>query len=293
MAQSKIEWTDRSDWNPLRGCSRVSAGCVNCYAEIMAARFSRIIDNQPQWGHGYAEIVQTPSGPDHRWTGRVEVMWDRLSLPLRWKTPARIFASSTSDFFHEKLTLTECATLYGYSIAAHHLRGHTLQILTKRAARAAFMMNTEEFWEIANSTANQLVMDRTDPLDRRQGDARATLEDYGPDHPPPGIHFGTSVEDQAAALDRLPLLVETPAVVRWVSFEPLIGPVLADEWMDRIDWAVVGGESGPGARDNDFLANARSLLEQCRAAGVPFFGKQNFKKGDLPADLQIREFPNA
>ncbi|MFL9829033.1 DUF5131 family protein, partial [Rhodoplanes sp. SY1] len=116
MTKSRIEWTDRSDWNPLRGCTRASHGCGGaggvggCYAEAMAARFS----DPGQWGHGFAE--RTPAGG--RWTGKVAVQWDRLDLPLRWRKPAKIFASSTSDWFHEALPVDEIANLFAVAVAA-------------------------------------------------------------------------------------------------------------------------------------------------------------------------------
>jgi protein gp37 len=300
MTASKIEWTDRSDWNPIRGCTRVSPGCVNCYAEAIAGRFSG--PDQPF--HGYA----TKKGGEARWTGKVEVVWHRETLPLNWTKAARIFASSTSDFFHPGFDLIDVAELFGVMIAAHHLRGHTLQVLTKRADRMREALLREDFWEHANIAAERHVMARTDPLDRRQGDARATLDDYSPDNPPPGIWLGVSVEDQQRAAERVPDLRATPAAVRWISAEPLLGPVDLTDFADgtaldpecwgdcdcdsvfgydpgcrshggdgsltrKIDWVVCGGESGPNARPMhpDW---ARALRDQCAEACVPFFFKQ-------------------
>ncbi len=161
MTRSRIEWTDRSDWNPIRGCTRVSPGCVNCYAEAMAARFS----DPGMWGHGFA--TRTPGGA--RWTGKVEVQWDRLTLPLNWRKPARIFASSTSDWFHQALPMEEIATLTAVAIAAVHLRGHTIQVLTKRADRMRAVTNDPAFWDQVNAEAALHVLDNTDPLARRKG----------------------------------------------------------------------------------------------------------------------------
>ncbi|NIJ18453.1 protein gp37 [Sphingomonas naasensis] len=121
MTESKIEWTDRSDWNPVRGCTRVSPGCGGpgphggCYAEVIAGRFS----DPGQAFHGFAQ--RTSAGG--RWTGRVELMHERLTLPLGWRKPSVIFANSTSDFFHENLSLLDVAQIFGVAIAAHHLRG--------------------------------------------------------------------------------------------------------------------------------------------------------------------------
>ncbi|BBK37745.1 hypothetical protein STAQ_28230 [Allostella sp. ATCC 35155] len=299
MTVSKIEWTDRSDWNPIRGCTRVSPGCGGpgkhggCYAEAIAARFS----DPGQPFHGFAE--RTSSGP--RWTGKVEVQWDRLTAPLGWRKPARIFASSMADWFHEALPAAEIASLFAVAVAAVHLRGHTIQILTKRADRMREILESEAFWGQVNAEAGMHVMERTDPLDRRWGDARATLEEYGPGKPPPGIWLGVSAEDQRRYDERRPQLEATPAAVRFWSLEPLLGGLdlgLADDdecycdfagrgffgSFDRRhaapcpkagqpDWVIAGGESGPRARPvhPDW---ARSIRDQCAAAGVPFFFKQ-------------------
>lgn len=218
-----IEWTDRSDWNPVRGCTRVSPGCGGpgpnggCYAEAMAARFS----DPGMWGHGIAE--RTAAGG--RWTGKVEIQWDRIDLPLRWRRPARIFANSTSDLFHAALSAEEIATIYAVAVAAVHVRGHTLQILTKRPERMREILNSEAFWSQVNAEAGALVMEHTDPLARRSDDARTTLDDYGPQNPPPGIWLGTSTENQPCADERIPELLATPAAVRFVSGEPLLGPL--------------------------------------------------------------------
>lgn len=271
MAESKIEWTDRSDWNPIRGCTRVSPGCGGpgphggCYAEAMAARFS----DPGQWGHGYAE--RTPAGG--RWTGKVELQWDRVELPLSWRKPATIFASSTSDFFHKALIQHDVAHLFGVMIAAHHLRGHTLQVLTKRADRMREWLNDPEFWIIANSFADSYVMDLVDPLDRRRDDARSTLDDYGPDNPPPGIWLGVSVEDQPRADERREDLRATPAATKFVSYEPALGPVDWTGW-EFVDQIISGGESGPKARPShpDWHRGTRDF---CATNGIAYFFKQH------------------
>ena len=126
----KIEWTDRSDWNPIRGCTRVSPGCGGpgtqggCYAEGMAARFSK----PGQWGHGFAEMRN--GAP--RWAGQVELQKDRVALPLSWRKPARVFVSSTSDVFHEALPDKAIDKLFAVMALCPHL---TFQVLTKRPER--------------------------------------------------------------------------------------------------------------------------------------------------------------
>lgn len=293
MGKTSIEWTRGDDgaagsvWNPVRGCSRVSPGCGGanhqggCYAEKIAARFSG--PGQPF--EGFAER----SAHGGRWTGKMAVVWEMVDQPIRWRKPRRIFANSMSDLFHKDLPWEDVATIYGTAIAAVHLRKHTIQILTKRADHMRKLLNDEDFWEIANDTAESLVLEHTDPLARRSDDARATCEDYGPDKPPPGIWLGVSVEDQERADERIPDLLATPAAVRFLSCEPLLGPVDLTKWVrpyedehgpiegtrarPSIDWVISGGESGANSRPAhpDWF---RSLRDQCLAADVPFFFKQ-------------------
>jgi protein gp37 len=363
MTASKIEWTDRSDWNPIRGCTRVSPGCGGpgphggCYAEAMAARFS----DPGQWGHGFAE--RTPKGG--RWTGRVAIQPDRIDLPLRWRAPANIFASSTSDFFHEALSLEDIANLFGVmAVAATKFQGpsdgfdirgswttsdgrevplrwprlrsgpHTFQVLTKRSGKMAAVLNSPRFRTLVARAAYRHARDRVDAGDRHDRIMSGEM------WPLPNVWLGVSVEDQQRADERVPDLLATPAAVRWLSCEPLLGAVdltrickvpqrpgsiragihidalrgrycesgmrYIGEWDINgpypegapslsLDWIVAGGESGPGARGSTAEVEAwmRSLRDQCAAAGVPFFGKQNYRKLPLPDDLLVREFPHA
>ncbi len=286
MAESKIEWTGRSDWNPVRGCTRVSPGCGGpgphggCYAESIASRFS----GPGLAFEGFAEKI---AGKAH-WTGRVEVMWHRLVDPLKWREPATIFALSMSDLFHEKLPVEEIATIYAVMVAAVHVRRHTFQVLTKRSARMREVLNLEAFWKQVNAEAGAHVMECTDVFNRMRGDARATLDEYGPHKPPPGVWLGVSVENQKYADERVPDLLRTPAAVRFLSCEPLLGSIditaicrsQADGFMRPLDgrfrrlhWVIGGGESGPNARP-PMISWARSLRDQCATASVPFFWKQ-------------------
>lgn len=293
MAESThIEWTDAT-WNIVTGCSVVSPGCTNCYAMRLAG--TRLRHHPSRAG------LTNPSNAGPVWNGQTRVNWEWIDQPLSWRRPRQIFVCAHGDLFHETVDADDIAQIYGVMIAAHHLRGHTMQVLTKRSLRARLLLNSEAFWDIANAHADALVLDRVDPLDRRRDDARATLDDYGPDNPPPGIWAGVSVEDQARANERIPDLLATPAAVRWLSCEPLLGSVnlasidlpggwnevfpLGQEWlgrdhvdddgnpMTRLDWVVVGGESGTGARPMhpDW---ARRLRDQCAAASVPLFFKQ-------------------
>jgi protein gp37 len=298
-AMAKIEWTEKT-WNPIRGCSRVSDGCVNCYAEEIAARFSG--PGKPY--EGLAKRINH----DARWTGKVRFIEERLDAPLHWKKPSRIFVNSMSDLFHEKVKDEWIDSIFAVMATACQ---HTFQVLTKRPARMA---------DYAQALA-----------DGRRSlppvwDAREQRERHWAGLPP-NVWLGVSVEDQATADERIPLLLETPAAVRWVSYEPALGPVDFSSWLGGgLDWIVVGGESGPGARRFD-LAWARQTIAQCRAAGVSVFVKQmgsrpivrrhpvprdgwepvtgqngqpirltNTKGGDMaewPTALRVREYPGA
>ncbi len=255
-----IAWTEET-WNPVRGCTRVSEGCRNCYAERVAARFAGP-------GLPYEGLARNTQG-GARWTGVVRVVEEHLNDPLRWQRPRRIFVNSMSDLFHERLSDRDVLRVFNVMREAHY-RGHTFQVLTKRAARM-------------RQFCSQLNFDSS-------GEGRLFLEDRGLNRQGKPISFmpsmkdvwlGVSVEDQAAADERIPELLATPAAVRWLSVEPQIGPVDLSRWLlpdpprweSQIDWVVIGGESGPGARPFD-AQWARDLVRQCKRAGVPAFVKQ-------------------
>lgn len=278
---SKIEWTDAS-WNPIRGvkgshhCVKVSPGCANCYAETMAARFG---------GQPYRKGADT-------------LRLDEAALlqPLRWKKARRIFVCSMTDLFAEDVPDAWIDRVLAVAALCPH---HTFQILTKRAARMA------EYFAQPNRKADEVFT--------RQRVERAAKILLRPDcWPLPNVWLGVSVEDQQRADERIPHLLRTPAAVRWLSCEPLLGGVdlqkscteacsngkggcTRDErtghrifqssedggmWVECIcsrlnglHWVVVGGESGPKARPMH-PDWARSLRDQCQSAGVPFFFKQ-------------------
>jgi len=288
-----IAWTDHS-WNPVRGCSRVNASCVNCYAETMAMRF---------YGSGmpYEELVRIskktkkPLG----WSGDVRLVPERLGDPLRWQRPRRIFVNSMSDLFHEKLPDKTIDLIFGVMAGAPR---HTFQVLTKRPERMSKYMR-----------------------------ARASLSN---------VWLGASVGCQSEADEFIPFLLDTPAAVRWVSYEPAHGAIdftniacvreedepdtfnplrdgsprrYGSDPSKRINWIVCGGESGPRARPFD-LAWARSTIAQCRQAKVPVFVKQlgsnpfsmldrdtcqpvryhdsaGAEPNEWPEDLRVQEFP--
>jgi protein gp37 len=265
--KSPIEWTEAT-WNPIVGCSVISPGCTNCYAMREAGRWLR---RTPK----FAGLTQ-PSKAGPVWTGDMRLWEKALDQPLRWKKPRRIFVNSMSDLFHESLPDEWIDRVFGVMSRCPQ---HRFQVLTKRSER----MRDYYDGDALNRITARLV-DET-------GEARLTW-------PLPNVHLGVSVEDQDR-IGRVKDLIMTRAAVRWVSAEPLLGPldftnVGARDYSEfgrpmglahginafwkttlrpRIEWVVLGGESGRDARPMD-SAWARSVRDQCRAAGVPFFFKQ-------------------
>lgn len=235
MGKSSIEWTDET-WNPIAGCTKVSAGCKHCYAERMAKRLVAMGQEK------YEGTVDT----DGRWTGLITLDYDALRVPYGWRKPRRVFVNSMSDLFHEGVGWS---FIQGVFQTMRETPQHTYQVLTKRP------------WLM-----------------------RDYIEHREPAGVPRNVWLGTSVEDQVAANSRIPALLECPAVVRFLSCEPLLGAVdlghfLCQTWRrgltmgTYLDWVICGGESGPKARPMhpDW---ARGLRDQCQVAGVPFFFKQ-------------------
>ena len=208
---SAIEWTE-STWNPVTGCSKVSPGCANCYAERMARRLQAM--GQANYRNGFDVTLH-----EHV-----------LELPLQWQEPQLIFVSSMSDLFHEKVSLR---FIKGAFEVMRRADWHVFQVLTKRSLRLAECASELEW--------------------------------------PKNVWAGVSVESQDYTY-RIDHLRQTDAVVKFLSFEPLIGPI-TDVNLTSIDWVIVGGESGPGARPmkEKWVLDIRY---RCSAAGVPFFFKQ-------------------
>ena len=212
MAQrSAIEWTE-STWNPVTGCTKVSPGCLNCYAERMAKRLQAM--GQANYVNGFALTLQP----------------QMLALPLTWKKPQTIFVNSMSDLFHPEVSL---AFIHSVFAVMKQASWHRFLVLTKRAQRLYHLRNTLE-WA-------------------------------------PNIWMGVSVENDQFR-DRIDALRATAAAVKFLSLEPLLGP-LPHLDLGAIDWVILGGESGPRARP---LARAwvEDVRDQCCRAGVPFFFKQ-------------------
>lgn len=315
---SHIEWTDAS-WSPLRArradgqpnkggggwaCQRVSPGCEHCYAETINKRL----------GTGLAYNAASIAASEHYLDARA------LEAPLRWTRPRRVFLSSMTDVFGEWVPDDYLDRIFAVMALTPQ---HTYQVLTKRAERMRRYMAARR--SIVLTAMNAL---KPPPPPRHWYHAGRGIT-----WPLPNVWLGVSAEDQQRADERIPELLATPAAVRFVSYEPALGPVDLDwrgrpGWTPKIHWVIVGGESGPGARPFD-IAWARSMVQQCQAAGVAVFVKQLGAKpftsdmageafpflvervpratggtvgvrltsrkggdpGEWPADLRVREFP--
>lgn len=273
-----IEWTDAT-WNPIRGCSRVSEGCRHCYAERVAARFSG--PGQPY--EGLANMTKV--GP--QWTGKIRLVPEKLEQPLHWRKPRMVFVNSMADLFHEDVP--EDFIDQVFAVMALTPR-HTYQVLTKRPERMRDYMRGRDWSDAANEVHDRLIRRLDSPL-FLQGEVVPPLLN---------IWLGVSSEDQATADERTPLLLETPAAVRWVSAEPLLGPIdfwgIPTDWPESsLRWVVVGGESGPGYRPMK-IEWLESIVDECKQTNVPVFVKQDSgprpgKQGRIPDDLWIKEYP--
>lgn len=253
MTKTAIEWSDEV-WNPVTGCDKVSAGCDNCYAERVAHRFGR------------------------PFLGAVELHPKRLGEPLRWRKPRKVFVNSVSDLFHPDVDDLFLAEVFAVMSLTPQ---HTYQILTKRHKAMQGVLTSDDWWYKV-WLARRRLLNRNIAADRRE-------REYQPVRPLPNVWLGVSVENQRYADMRIPHLLATPAAVRFLSVEPMLGPVnFSLEWtpgavngrrqregaaLGPIDWVIVGGESGAGARPMhpDW---ARTIRDECTAAGIPFFFKQ-------------------
>jgi len=251
-----IEWTDAT-WNPVTGCTEVSPGCDRCYAKTFAERFRGTPGHY--FEHGFD----------------VQLRPHKLDQPLRWRRPRRVFVNSMSDLFHDQVPDDYIVDVFAVMAANYcwDRPTHTFQVLTKRHARMRSLLSSEEFRrEVALTAAGMTDDGHADNVHD------AIYFHYWP---LPNVWLGVSTENQQWADIRIPALLDTPAAVRWISAEPLLGPIdfRRVPGFNRIGldlsnwWVIVGGESGPGARPMhpDW---ARSLRDQCVSAGVPFLFKQ-------------------
>lgn len=293
-----IEWTELT-WNPIVGCSLVSPGCTNCYAMGQAAR---LLDRP---GSHYEGTTQRVNGKAV-WTGKVARAPDRIFLaPFTRRTPTVWFVNSMGDLFHEDADDNDIADVFFIMAQCPE---HTFQVLTKRSARMRALVGDQAFVEHIRASLAILDEPGRQPLT----------------WPLPNVWLGVSTEDQRRADERIPDLLATPAAVRFVSAEPLLGPIDFKGWLTaawdgdrrkqipapRVTWVIVGGESGSGARPM-VLGWAKDIVRQCQTADVSVFVKQmgshptnregerchhiKDRKGadmaEWPEELRIRQMP--
>lgn len=274
---SKIEWTETT-WNPVTGCDRISPGCDNCYALTLAKRLKAMGSAKYQ-----NDGDPRTSGPGFGLTVHADAMLE----PLRWRTPRTVFVNSMSDVGHARVDRAAQARIW----AVMTLTGrHQFQVLTKRPKRLGTILADPAFvHEVAEHATD--IIGRTPPhlgcwrLDlggqRLAGDSNVgggwTTTDtehgtlWSPPWPPPNVWIGTSIEhdDYVRRADELR---RTPAAIRFLSLEPLLGPLPSLD-LTGIDWVIVGGESGPRHRMLN-LAWARDIRDRCLDQQIPFFFKQ-------------------
>lgn len=271
---SKIEWTDAT-WNPIVGCSIVSPGCTNCYAMRLAG--TRLRDHSSRQGL----TTDTKAGPV--WNGEVRFNEEWLTQPLKWKRPRMIFVCAHGDLFYEAVPDEWIDRVFAVMALAPQ---HTFQVLTKRAERMKAYFETSTANQSRQADIVACAFELNDALGESGGEQSFSDKECLVTLPLPNAWLGISAEDQARADERIPLLLDTPAAVRFVSLEPLLGPIdlraistagigaaAGNKLSDCLHWVILGGESGPGARPMH-PQWARSIRDQCAAAGVPFFFKQ-------------------
>lgn len=259
MAQSSIEWTEAT-WNPVVGCTRASAGCDLCYAVTMTRRLEAMGQAK------YAGLVNP--GKKH-FNGVVRTYPDALHHPFRRKKGTVWFVNSMSDLFHPGVPFEFVAAVFGVMAATPH---HTYQVLTKRPDRAAEFFRWVEGevvdgWEGGLNAAAEFCAHRA----WKAADG-LLLDRQDRPWPLANVWVGTSVEDERVA-DRIDALRGVPAAVRFLSCEPLIGPLNLHGRLEGVDWVIVGGESGAGARPME-AAWARAIQAACAEAGSAYFFKQ-------------------
>ena len=254
-----VEWADAT-WSPIIGCSPASEGCANCYAKAMAKRLAAM-------GTRYKFVV----GAGGTWNGDVHLENAELDRPLRWRKPRRVFCCSMGDLFHDAVPVEWIGRVFDRMCSATLTcrkpkcqhddpecwqgEPHTFIVLTKRPERMRSMIQ-REIGEWA--------------CDRLHGDSCLNLSMEVGNWPPRNIWLGVTAENQPRFDERVGILADTPAVRRFVSLEPLLGPVTGID--PRLDWVVVGPETGPRRRpcNPEWI---RSVVEQCKASGVPCFVK--------------------
>jgi protein gp37 len=238
-----IEWTEQT-WNPVTGCDRISPGCDHCYALTLAKRLKAM--GNPKYQAGGNPVT---SGPGFAVTAHD----DALALPTRWRKPRLVFVNSMSDLFHARVSDAFIAAVFAVMAATPR---HTYQVLTKRPRRMRALMDSDHFQFLLWCASDDMGIE---PQVDKAG------------WPLPNVWLGTTIEDNGYAW-RAAHLRQAPAAVRFLSLEPLLGPLPCLN-LDGIGWVIAGGESGPGYRPPE-AAWFRDLRDRCTAAGIPFFFKQ-------------------
>ncbi|MBL4691723.1 MAG: phage Gp37/Gp68 family protein [Magnetovibrio sp.] len=315
---TNIEWTEKS-WNPIVGCSVVSPGCTNCYAMKMAHRLKHMAEAKaggPTQYYGTTKVVNGKAV----WTGKVaQAPENTLLAPLRRKKPTTYFVNSMGDLFHEDVPDEWIDQVFAVMALCPQ---HTFQVLTKRSKRMmGYMTNLvgDGLIEIWATAAGKIAGDEG---------FSDVMQYYEREWPLPNVWLGVSAEDQTRADERIPDLLVTPAAIRFVSAEPLLDPIdfthistlqfrhaeyidalsgqrfgmfgEANGFCPKLDWIIVGGESGPGARHipNEPIIDIKN---QCANAGVACFvkrlsgtkGKPIKDMAKFPPELRVREMPGA
>lgn len=308
MAKTKIEWAD-AVWNPLRykrksdgkegwWCSHVSEGCKNCYAEGVNNRFGHKVPYKAQHADQVEPYLVDEKG---------------LYAPLTRRIPTLYFVNSMTDLFHETVPDAMVDKIMAIIALAPH---HRFMVLTKRPERMKAYFEQVAAGKRCIAGNVRLILDPENLGSKSAYMQESEILSLTKGAPLPNLALGVSVEDQETANARIPGLLTTPASIRFVSYEPALGPVdftrLRPQnftWLDclsghahagpgtwggenTLDLIIVGGESGPGARPMD-ADWARTTRDQCKVARVPFFFKQMSKKGPIPDDLLVREMPRS
>lgn len=283
--KSAISWTDGT-WNPIIGCSKISAGCANCYAERMACR-------QSAMGNlNYAQVVNT--GWKNHWNGKTVFVESALTKPLHWRKPRKIFVCSMSDLFHESVSFEWIDRVFAVMALCPQ---HQFMCLTKWAGRMreyiqSLMLGHRKLADALRAIGEDRITTRL-----------LVMQAYGvkmgdggnpPYNPFPNVHLGVTVENQDN-VGRIADLIQTPAAKRFVSFEPLLGDVYVPEGLWDIDYAFIGCESGPRPRLCSHT-DIKWLIHRCRDAAVkihikqiPLNGKCNKKIDEWPNGFKVRE----
>jgi protein gp37 len=296
-----ISWSEAT-WNPLVGCQIKSAGCKFCYAMKDAHRLSKKL------GVGkYDDLTFESAGGQILWNGKVRLWEPALDQPLRWGRPRLIFTNSMSDLFYEEVQRDWQDSIVAV-MALSMLRRHEFQTLTKRPdVMQRYLCDPETPERVANEMA-RIMLARQGANGGKGVKPARTPAHLRPAFPLPNCWWGISAEDQETYEEREPFLCDTPGAIRFISYEPAIGPLrLKESTLRWLDWIIVGGESGDGARPFD-LQWARDIIAQCAGTRVKVYVKQLGSKpiagllpypstgkgdrlGEWPEGLKVQHFP--